>query len=167
MDSLSRRYYYPMRNPDDPTDVTLVEITEEQYRTLYPEIWRTQKQQRAMGCCRCPRKMLWKCDADCLVCPYHTAGKIWSLEQDTEILGDHRADELADPSDIVGDQLLLQQLIQRLEELCPGAIAVGETKLSGASERGALEALDMSRMTYRNRLKKAEKILREEFGDIF
>ena len=40
MESASRRYYYPLRNPDNPKDITLVEITEEQYRALYPEIWR-------------------------------------------------------------------------------------------------------------------------------
>ena len=82
MESASRRYYYPLRNPDNPKDVTLVEITEEQYRALYPEIWRTQKQERKLGRCLCPASKLWKCDGDCLVCPYHAAGSIWSLDQE-------------------------------------------------------------------------------------
>ena len=91
MESASRRYYYPLRNPDNPKDVTLVEITEEQYRALYPEIWRTQKQERKLGRCLCPASKLWKCDGDCLVCPYHTAGSIWSLDQELETLGAEKA----------------------------------------------------------------------------
>ena len=114
MESASRRYYYPLRNPDNPKDITLVEITEEQYRALYPEIWRTQKQERKLGRCLCPASKLWKCDGDCLVCPHHTSGNVWSLDQDLEIMGDHRASDDGDPADIVADQLLLQKLLQRL-----------------------------------------------------
>ena len=91
MESASRRYFYPLRNPDNSKDVTLVEITEEQYRALYPEIWRTQKQERKLRRCLCPASKLWKCDGDCLVCPYHAAGSIWSLDQELETLGAEKA----------------------------------------------------------------------------
>ena len=55
-DSVGRYYYYPLRNPSDPDDVTLVEISEAEYRALYPEIWRTRKQEQALGRCLCPGK---------------------------------------------------------------------------------------------------------------
>ena len=161
-----RRYYFPLRNPDDPDEVSLVEISESEYHALYPEIWRTQKRERTLGRCRCPRTSLWACDADCLVCPWHTAGRIWSLDRDREILGD-RDSGAPDPADIVADEMILQRLLQRLEELCPGACHVGELQVEGRSERSALEGLDISRTTYRSRLKRAEEILRDEFGDIF
>ena len=167
MESASRRYYYPLRNPDNPKDITLVEITEEQYRALYPEIWRIQKQERKLGRCLCPASKLWKCDGDCLVCPHHTSGNVWSLDQDLEIMGDHRASDDGDPADIVADQLLLQKLLQRLGELCPEALEVGEQKLAGLSERSSLEALGLTRTSFRRHLQAAKEALREEFGDIF
>ena len=167
MKAASRRYYYPVRNPHNPMNVMLVEISEDVYRAIYPEIWRTRKREQVHGRCVCPQGMLWKCDADCLVCSYHAEGDKRSLDQEVEMHGDHFAAPDSETSDLVADQLLLQQLLQRLEELCPGAMAVGEMKLEGKSERSALEDLHMSRMTYRNRLKKAEKILRDEFGEMF
>ena len=167
MESASRRYYYPMRNPDNPRDITLVEITEEQYRALYTEIWRIQKQERKLGRCLCPASKLWKCDGDCLVCPHHTSGKVWSLDQDMEIMGDHRASDDCDPADIVADQMLLKQLLRRLAELCPEALEVGAQALDGLSERGSLEALGLTRTSYRRHLKAARKALREEFENLF
>ena len=167
MESASRRYYYPLRNPENSRDVTLVEITEEQYRALYPEIWRTQKQERKLGRCLCPASKLWKCDGDCLICPYHTAGCIWSLDQELESLGGHRTSDEADPADIVADQLLLRKLLHRLGELCPEALEVGEQKLSGLSERSSLEALSLTRTSFRRHLNAAKETLRKEFGDIF
>ena len=167
MESAYRRYYYPLRNPDNSKDVTLVEITEEQYRALYPEIWRTQKQERKLRRCLCPASKLWKCDGDCLVCPYHAAGSIWSLDQELETLGDHRASDDSDPADVVADQLLLEKLLRRLQELCPEALEVGEQKLAGLSERSSLEALGLTRTSFRRHLKAAKEMLREEFGEIF
>ena len=167
MDNASRRYYYPLRNPDNPKDVTLVEITEAQYRALYPEIWRIQKQERKQGRCVCPVSKLWKCDGDCLICPHHTAGNTWSLDQELEIMGDHRASDDDDPADVVADQLLLEKLLRRLQELCPEALEVGEHKLAGLSERSSLEALGLTRTSFRRHLKAAKETLQEEFGDIF
>lgn len=167
MESASRHYYYPLRNTDDPKDITLVEITEEQYRALYPEIWHIQKQERTLGRCLCPTSKLWKCDGDCLVCPHHTSGNVWSLDQDLEIMGDHRSNDDCDPADIVADQLLLQKLLQRLGELCPEALEVGELKLTGLSERSSLKALGLTRTSFRRHLNAAKKALSEEFGEIF
>ena len=167
MKSASRHYYYPLRNPDNSNDITLVEITEEQYRALYPEIWRIQKRERKLGRCLCPVCKLWKCDGDCLICPFHTAGIIWSLDQELEIMGDHRASNDSDPADVVVEHLLLQKLIQRLGELCPEALKVGDQKLTGLSERGSLEVLGLTRTSFRRHLRAAKEALRVEFGDVF
>ena len=167
MESASRRYYYPLRNADDPKDITLVEITEEQYRALYPEIWRIQKQERKLGRCLCPANKLWKCDGDCLVCPHHTSGDVWSLDQELEIVGDHRSGTDGDPADIVADQILLQKLFQRLGELCPEALEVGIQKLSGLSERSIMDELGLTRTSFRRHLKAAKETLKDEFGVFF
>ena len=167
MESATRRYYYPLRNYDNPMYVTLVEITEAQYRVLYPEIWRTQKHERKLGRCLCPRKMLWKCDGDCLVCCYHTNGNIWSLDYELEKVGDHRDNGESDPADIVVDRLLLERLVLRMKELCPEALEVGELKMDGLSERKSLEVLGLPRTSFRWHLRTVKQTLLEEFGDIF
>ena len=38
-----KQRYYPVRDPENTHKVTLAPITEEQYRALYPEIWRIRK----------------------------------------------------------------------------------------------------------------------------
>ena len=100
-------------------------------------------------------------------CAPITAGSIWSLDQELETLGDHRTSDEGDPADVVADQLLLEKLLQRLQELCPEALEVGEQKLAGLSERSSLEALGLTRTSFRRHLKAAKETLREEFGDIF
>ena len=167
MDASSRRYYYPLRNPVNPEDIALVEITEAQYRALYPEIWRIQKQERKHGRCVCPVSKVWKCDGDCLVCPYHAAGDTWSLDQELETIGDHRFGNERSPADAVIDRLVMKKLLQRLQELCPEALDVGEYKLAGLSERRSLEALGLTRTSFRRHLKAAKETLQEEFGSIF
>lgn len=44
------KYYYSVRNnPNKPWEVTLVEITAEQYRSIYPEIFATRKREQEHG----------------------------------------------------------------------------------------------------------------------
>ena len=82
-------------------------------------------------------------------------------------MGDHRASDDGDPADIVADQLILQKLLQRLGELCPEALEVGMRKLSGLSERGTMDALGLTRTSFRRHLKAAKETLKDEFGDFF
>ena len=70
----SKKYYYPLRDAENPKKVSLIEITEEQYRALYPEIWATQSRERNHGRCVCPKKYNWKCDANCDLCEYRAMG---------------------------------------------------------------------------------------------
>ena len=63
--------YFPLRDPENPFKVTLTPITEEQYRSLYPDIWATQKREQYHGRCMCTKRYLWKCDGQCDLCEYH------------------------------------------------------------------------------------------------
>ena len=55
---MAKKYFYPLRDPENPNKVTLVPITEDQYRSLYPEIWATQKREQYHGRCMCPKHYL-------------------------------------------------------------------------------------------------------------
>ena len=84
LDNQSKKRYYPLRDSENPYKVSLVEITEAQYRALYPEIWATQKREQYHHRCMCPKKYIWKCDGNCDLCEYHTAGDMLSLDVPTE-----------------------------------------------------------------------------------
>lgn len=41
-----KKYLYPLRNPEHTNEVTLIEVTEEEYYSLYKEIWATCKREQ-------------------------------------------------------------------------------------------------------------------------
>lgn len=80
---------------------TWVEVTEDVYRAYYRDIWTTRKRAQNHHQCRCPKSRLNFCDADCLVCKYHTAGDTLSLDytiEDDEGNLTSFADSIADDS---------------------------------------------------------------------
>ena len=120
-DNQSKKRYYPLRDASNPYKVTLVEITETQYRALYPEIWATQKREQHHHRCMCSKKHLWECDGDCIGCKYHAAGDTLSLDIPTEDGEVNMYDCIPDSSpsmeNVIADRLLLDQLFNRLENL--------------------------------------------------
>lgn len=62
----TKKRYYPLRSPANPTKVVLVEITEEQYQAVFPEIWAARKREQRHGRCKCLAEYSWTCNADCL-----------------------------------------------------------------------------------------------------
>ena len=124
-DNQSKKRYYPLRDVKNPDKVSLVEITEAQYRALYPEIWATQKREQHHHRCMCTRKYLWKCDGNCDLCEYHAAGDMLSLDVLTEDGNANMYDTIPDTApimeDILSDAMLLEQLIARFRELDPDA----------------------------------------------
>ena len=163
---MSKQYYIPMRDTEDPHKVTLIPVSEEVYIAITRETTRIRSKRQYHGQCCCPKQYLWKCDGDCEICEYHSAGDSLSLDYETEMHGDIFADT-SDTEEIVTDRILMKQLLERLSELMPEAIEVGKFKLDGESERASLEKLDMARTTYRSRLEKVKKQLMKEFGKIF
>lgn len=162
---MSKQRYFPVRlNPDDIHKVTLQPVSEEEYFALYRPIWRKHKALQKSGQCLCRQKYLWKCDGQCDLCEFTAKGDELSLEKDFEDHGDHHAAPGADPAAIYADREILRLLLQRLEELCPDALEVGDLVLDGMSQRDALEHLGLTRSTYRSRVQKAEEMLCREYG---
>lgn len=164
---MSKQRFFPVRlNPDDPHDVTLQPVSEEEYFALNRPIWRKRKKLQRSGQCLCPQKYLWTCDGQCDLCAYSAAGIELSLDRDIEENGDHHAAPGADPADICADREIFRLLLKRLKELCPDALSVGDlmTEGDGMSQRDALELLGLTRSTYRSRLQKATELLCKEFG---
>lgn len=161
---MSKHRYVPMRDANDPHKVSLIPVSEEVYADITRETTRIRNRRQYHGQCYCPKAYLWKCDGDCEVCEYRTAGDNLSLEYETEMCGDTFADT-SDTEELVTDQILMRQLLERLVQLMPEAITVGQMSLDeDLSERKCLEQLGLKRSTYRSQLEKVRKQLESEFG---
>lgn len=167
MENKEKQRYLPMRDANDPHKVTLIPVTEDVYAEVSRETNRIRSRRQYHGQCCCPKQYIWKCDANCDLCEYRAAVDNLSLDYETEMHGDTFADT-SNTEEIVTDQMLMHQLLARLEELMPEALAVGQKIVDeDLSERKVLEQLDLKRSTYRSQLEKARKQLESEFGKIF
>ena len=167
-DNQSKKRYYPLRDVKNPYKVTLVEITEAQYRALYPEIWATQKREQHHHRCMCTRKYLWKCDGNCDLCEYHAAGGTLSLDVSTEDGNANMYDTIPNTAptmeDVLSDALLLEQLIARFRELDPDADRIIELLGDELSDRKIAEKLGRKQRTFADQMKKIRTELRKVRG---
>ena len=158
----------------DKTTGTWFEVTPEEYKPY--DTWRTnlRKREQYHGRCMCPRRKWWLCDGVCEDCEFHAPGDMLSLDatrkdedgEDVCIL-----DCIASPesilNEIILDQLVMQQLLKRLEELMPEAIEIGKLRQEGLSDEAIADIIGIKRTTFLSRLKKAEEKLRKEYGPDF
>lgn len=151
-----------------------VEVTKEQYYGYYRDIWATRDRAQNHGQCQCPKSKTWTCDGDCLVCPYHSAGDVHSLDYTIENEnGDETTmlDKLEDGSpsieEVVTDKLVLEQLFDRLAEIMPEAKRIGELRLAGLTDTEIAGIIGISRTTFLSRLKKAAQAIQREYPDMF
>ena len=150
-----------------------VEVPEEYYRdhVHYYDTYRNR--QKAHGRCVCPKSKFWLCDGDCCSCEFRRAGDMCSLDYEMENEeGDAftALDSLADPSplieDIISDRDQLTHLFQRLGEIMPEALRIGELRLQGLSDSAIAGMVGIKRTTFLSRINKAKKILADEFPDL-
>ena len=149
-----------------------VDVSEEVYRDYMRHCDATRKRMQYHGCCACPRKQFWLCDADCLACEFRRAGDTVSLDHD--LAGDTGEltilDTIADPTPLIEDTIAdyeeLSELLHRLSELLPEAIKVGLLREQGLSESAIAAELGIPRTTLHSRLSKAREQLKPEFPHI-
>ncbi|MBR4766116.1 MAG: hypothetical protein IK085_05045, partial [Clostridia bacterium] len=120
---MSKKYFYPTRNAGNSYEITLVEIPEEIYRSIQPEIDRVRKRMQRQGSCACPKSKLWMCDADCVLCRFRSSGNCVSMSEpigDEELtIEDALPSDCPTPEDIASDSALLDMLNRELEKLDP------------------------------------------------
>lgn len=147
----NKKRYYPLRSSTDPKKVKLVEITEEQYQAIYPEIWATIKREQRHGRCRCPANYLWTCNGYCSDCSYHTVGNEESIDEltDTEL-----SDEKPLMDELMACDQMLKLLVVRFRELEPEADLIIELLEEGLSDRKIAETLGRKQRTFADHMKK-------------
>jgi hypothetical protein len=151
--------YFPLRDPENPFKVALTPITEEQYRSLYPDIWATQKREQYHGRCMCTKRYLWKCDGQCDLCEYHapdTTSLDEPLPDGNGTLGDYIPDSRPSIEDIIADRDLLKHLIARFRELDPDADRIIQMRLNNPkiSDRKIAETLGRPQRTFADQMKR-------------
>ena len=158
----------------DKQTKTWFEVTPEEYKRY--DKWRTKlrKREQYHGRCMCTRRKWWLCDGVCEDCEFHAPGDMLSLDE-TETNEDGEEvcmlDCFASPesvlNEIVLDQVLMKQLLKRLDELMPEAIEIGKLRQEGLSDEAIADIIGVKRTTFLSRLKKVKEILQEEYGEDF
>lgn len=167
LEKQGKKRYYPLRDAKKPHKVSLVEITEAQYRALYPEIWATQKREQYHHRCMCPCYYLWKCDAQCDLCEYHapdTSSLDEPLPEDNGTLGNYIPDSKPSIEDVISDAILLEQLIAKFRELDPDADRIIEMLGNELSDRKIAEQLGRKQRTFADQMKRYRTELRKIRG---
>lgn len=148
-----------------------VEVTPEEYANF--DRWRTnlRKREQYHKRCMCPRNKWWLCDGVCDDCEFHAAGDVLSLDKtvsnddgDETCLLDSIPSDTSNLNDIILDQILMQQLLKRLDELMPAARGIGRLRQMNVKDEDIADAIGIKRTTFRSRIEKARAQLSEEFG---
>lgn len=171
VNSNASEFFYPVRDTNDPTRVQLVPISEELYRELYPDIWKTQKRMQRSGQCVCPRNMLWRCDGDCVDCPYRACGNEVYLSTPIKETGgldlsEILADNQSGPESLAMDRALLDALYRELSALDHEGRHICQLMMEH-SEREAAELMGLSRSSFKRRWAKLRVQLQEKLRDYY
>lgn len=151
-----------------------VEVSEEIYRehTRFYDAFR--KRHQTHGQCICPKNKFWLCDGDCYNCEFRKAGDMLSLDYQTENEDGETCsplDALCDSAplmeEILCDQMELEQLFKRLEQIIPEALTIGRLRLEGMTDEDIAKVIGIKRTTFRSRLKKAKEQLSTEYPERF
>ena len=164
---MSRKFFYPIRDAENPSRVSLVEVTEEFYRAVQPEIDRVRKQKQRNSACFCPKKMMWTCNIDCTICPYNAGDNTISFDAPltgTEglTLRDTLISDEASPEAIAMGKALLAALYDELDRLDPDGRRICELVAANCTEREAASILGISKTAYRYRWMKLGQKLAEK-----
>lgn len=142
--------------------------SEEQYHAFYKEADRIRHREQYNHHCKCPKKYIWACDGDCEFCEHHIGSNDDPLSldepqtEDGDTLGDLISDDAPSIEAIIGDQILLEQLIKRYRELDPDADRIIQMRLDDPkiSDRAIAKALGRPQRTFADQQKRINTELR-------
>lgn len=166
------KYYIFIQNGNQK-----IPVTKEEFDSFYKETSVFRRRQMRQGLCSCPKRKWLYCDTDCENCRYRFENPT-ACSMDEPIPGADdddgemtKHDVISDGSplfaDVVADVDQMQILLDRIREIMPEAIRMGELRLQGQSDAVIAKALGIPRTTLLSRLKKLRKALDAEVSDIF
>lgn len=172
MQTNDKQYYIFIQNGNQK-----IPVTKEEFDAYYKETSVFRRRQMRQGLCSCPKRKWLYCDTDCENCRYRFENyNTYSMDEpvpgaddDDEEMTKH--DILSDGTplfaDIIADVDQMQAILDRIREIMPEAIQMGELRLQGQADAVIAETLGIPRTTLFSRLKKLRKMLDSEVSDIF
>ena len=160
-------------NPENPGEMTPVEVDEETYFAMSRPAWaHRDKMRKAYKCALDNPNKLWKCDGDCELCEYQREGhdvrldkSVGSEGEDGLCAGDLIPSDAPSPEEVTVNKIVMTRLLERLAELCPEAMRVAQCMTEkNLSIRQALKETGFERERFRYNFRKVEKQLCNEFG---
>ena len=139
--NVNQRYIY--------VDGQAVPVTEEVYQAYYRPIWRTHDFAKRHG--QCAINDWRKCQGDCGLCKYRTNGDSGSVDYLYDEYELEVEDFGSDPADIIGDALILEELLQALEEIDPDGRRIAELLMDGQTDRSIAALLGQAKSTFSER----------------
>lgn len=150
-----------------------IPCNKEEFDNYYHDIDLFRQKKQYHGLCVCPQRKRLDCDMDCATCPFRRTGTLSLDDTIKDKDGEETAwvDTIPDDaplfSDILADQEHLRQLFNRLNEIMPDALRVGQMRLEGKTDTEISAQLDVRQNTLFYRLKKAKEIIKKEFPEFF
>lgn len=152
-----------------------ISVPKEELDAFYKETSVFRRRQMRLGLCSCPKRKWLYCDTDCENCRYRfDSYKTYSMDEavpgaddDVEEMPKHDVitDDVPAFEDVIADVEQMQALLDRIREIMPEAIQIGELRLQGKTDAVIAETLGIPRTTFLSRLKKFRKALDEEVSD--
>ena len=171
MTNKDNQYYIFIQNGNQK-----IPVTKEEFDAYYKETSVFRRRQMRQGLCSCPKRKWLYCDTDCEKCRYRFDNySTYSMDETIPGADDDdgemtKHDVISDGSpwfaDVVADVDQMQILLNRIREIMPEAIQMGELRLKGQTDAVIADALGIPRTTLLSRLKKLRKMLDAEVSDI-
>lgn len=165
----NKQYYIYLRSTRER-----IPCTKEEFDNYYRDINTYRKAQQRRGKCVCPEKKRLDCDMDCSTCPFRRAGDTVSLdytvsdENGEEITWGNSLESTSPPiDDIVADSERMAELFERLKELMPQAVEIGQLRQQGIPDVQIARQIGIHRNTFGSRLQRVKEILEKEFPEFF
>lgn len=136
---------------------TFETVTEEVYHAFYNLCTSERKRLQKEGKCFCPRSQVWRCDCDCVICPYSPkeSAKTEDIADETDMTPS--SDDTDTESQI--SLIALEELIAHLNELYPDAERIIRLRSNGYSDREIETIIGTPRKTFEYRIEAALKKL--------
>ncbi|MEE5994073.1 MAG: hypothetical protein V3G42_12660 [Oscillospiraceae bacterium] len=140
-----------------------IEVRKNVFRAFYNSCSSERKRLQQEGKCFCPKKMIWKCDCDCINCSF-------SCKPETDEIYDGDLDKTEntpaeDATESQISMMALKQLIKKISVVYPDAETIIWMRYMGYSDREIQKIIHIPRRTFEYNIASALKQLNVHIDD--
>ena len=140
-----------------------IEVRKTVFHAFYNSCSSERKRLQQEGKCFCPQKMIWKCDCDCINCPFSCKSEADTAYNDSSDKIENIPAEDTTESRI--SMIALKQLIKEISVIYPDAEMIIWMRYIGYSDREIQEISHIPRRTFEYNIATALKKLNVHIDD--